>query len=49
MPQTADYLAVYDLSSDKERDRVAGVLEGFGFRVQPNPCRRNQMFMQIGW
>lgn len=28
------YIAVYDISDDKERGRVSKVLEGFGFRVQ---------------
>lgn len=34
MPRTADYIAAYDLTSDRERERVAQVLEGYGFRVQ---------------
>ena len=34
MARTADYAAVYEVSSDSERTRVAGVLEGFGIRVQ---------------
>lgn len=34
MPRYADYVAVYDLAGDRERDRVADVLAGFGFRVQ---------------
>lgn len=28
------YLAVYDITENRERDRVAGVLEGWGVRVQ---------------
>ena len=28
------YIAVYDVSDDKERERVAKVLEGYGIRVQ---------------
>ena len=28
------YIAAYDVTSDKERDRVAAVLEGYGVRVQ---------------
>ena len=34
MPRTAEYVAVYDVASDRERSRVAKVLEGFGIRVQ---------------
>jgi len=34
MSRTADYVAVYDVSSDSERTRVAKVIEGFGIRVQ---------------
>lgn len=34
MPRDAQYVAVYDVSADRERDRVAKVLEGFGMRVQ---------------
>jgi CRISPR-associated protein Cas2 len=34
MPREARYVAVYDVSSDRERERVAKVLEGFGVRVQ---------------
>lgn len=34
MPRDAAYVAVYDVSEDRERDRVAKVLEGFGMRVQ---------------
>ncbi|MCP5517575.1 MAG: CRISPR-associated endonuclease Cas2 [Verrucomicrobiales bacterium] len=34
MPRDASYVAVYDVSEDRERDRVAKVLEGFGMRVQ---------------
>jgi CRISPR-associated protein Cas2 len=34
MPRSADYIAAYDVTSDKERGKVAEVLEGFGFRVQ---------------
>ncbi|HAB18205.1 MAG TPA: CRISPR-associated endonuclease Cas2 [Verrucomicrobiota bacterium] len=34
MPRYADYVAAYDLTEDRERNRVAKVLEGFGFRVQ---------------
>lgn len=34
MPRYADYIAAYDLSHKRERDRTAKILEGFGFRVQ---------------
>jgi len=34
MPRHADYIAAYDVTENKERERVAKVLEGFGFRVQ---------------
>ena len=34
MPHAADYIAAYDVTRDKERDRVARVLQGYGFRVQ---------------
>jgi len=34
MPRDASYVAVYDVSDDRERSRVAAVLEGFGLRVQ---------------
>jgi CRISPR-associated protein Cas2 len=34
MSAASDYLVVYDLSSDKERTRVASLLEGYGFRAQ---------------
>jgi CRISPR-associated protein Cas2 len=34
MTRPADYIAAYDLAEDRERNRVAAVLEGFGFRVQ---------------
>ena len=34
MGQGAKYLAVYDVSEDGERNRVAKVLEGYGVRVQ---------------
>lgn len=35
------YLAVYDVTDDGERERVAGVLEGYGLRVQKSvfECR----------
>lgn len=41
MATSARYLVVYDISEDKERDRVASLLEGFGFRVQKSvfECR----------
>ncbi len=34
MPKPAKYVAVYDVSDDKERERVSAVLEGAGFRIQ---------------
>ncbi|HVY70458.1 MAG TPA: CRISPR-associated endonuclease Cas2 [Verrucomicrobiae bacterium] len=34
MSREASYVAVYDVTSDRERNRVAKVLEGFGHRVQ---------------
>jgi CRISPR-associated protein Cas2 len=41
MPKDVLYLACYDVADDKERDRVATVLEGFGLRVQKSvfECR----------
>ena len=41
MPRHSLYLAVYDLSGDREREHVAGILEGFGLRVQKSAfeCR----------
>jgi CRISPR/Cas system-associated endoribonuclease Cas2 len=34
MPRESKYVAVYDVSDARERRRLAGVLEGFGLRVQ---------------
>ena len=34
MSRAAKYVAVYDVSDDRERNRVAKILEGFGVRVQ---------------
>lgn len=34
MARDSAYVAVYDMSDDRERTRVATVLEGFGLRVQ---------------
>jgi CRISPR-associated protein Cas2 len=34
MSRAAKYVSVYDVSDDRERNRVAKVLEGFGVRVQ---------------
>ncbi len=34
MPRDAAYVAVYDVSEDRERRLVAKVLEGYGLRVQ---------------
>ena len=41
MPRDTLYLACYDVTDDRERDRAAGVLEGFGLRVQKSvfECR----------
>ncbi len=41
MPQSSCYLAVFDLSRDRERVKVAKCLEGFGIRVQKSvfECR----------
>lgn len=32
--QAPPYVLIYDLSDDRERRRVAGLLQGYGFRVQ---------------
>lgn len=36
-----DYVAVYDISDDRERRKVEKILKGFGFRVQKSvfECR----------
>lgn len=34
MPRWNSYVAVYDVTEDRERNRVAKILEGFGLRVQ---------------
>lgn len=41
MTHDATYLAVYDLTDNRERERVAAVLEGYGLRVQKSvfECR----------
>lgn len=41
MPRAADYVVVYDISSDDERTRVDVVLKGYGFRIQKSvfECR----------
>lgn len=41
MPRDCLYVVAYDVTEDKERDRVADVLEGFGFRLQQSvfECR----------
>ena len=41
MPRAADYVVVYDISSDDERTRVDFVLKGYGFRIQKSvfECR----------
>jgi len=37
----SDYLVVYDISSDDERNRVDSLLKGYGFRIQKSvfECR----------
>lgn len=41
MPRSTCYLAVFDISLDRERVRLAKCLEGFGFRIQKSvfECR----------
>lgn len=41
MSKAADYAVVYDISSNRERSRVAKLLKGFGFRIQQSvfECR----------
>ncbi len=41
MKQAPPYAVAYDVSDDKERARIAKILEGFGFRVQKSvfECR----------
>ncbi len=41
MAREGHYVAVYDISSNKERTKVAKILSGFGFRVQQSAfeCR----------
>jgi CRISPR-associated protein Cas2 len=34
MSKAVTYIAAYDISDNRERDRVSRVLEGYGFRVQ---------------
>ncbi|MDR3088456.1 MAG: CRISPR-associated endonuclease Cas2 [Desulfobulbaceae bacterium] len=34
MSNPGKYVIIYDISDDKERNRLAKLLEGFGFRVQ---------------
>lgn len=34
MSEIGTYLAIYDITSNRERQLVAKVLQGFGFRVQ---------------
>ena len=34
MKGIADYAVVYDISSDKEREKVDKLLKGYGFRIQ---------------
>lgn len=41
MKGISDYAVVYDISSDKERNKVDRVLKGYGFRIQKSvyECR----------
>lgn len=41
MKKCGDYVVVYDITCDKERQRVDKVLKGFGFRIQKSvfECR----------
>lgn len=34
MDKDGKYVAVYDVTEDRERTRIAKILQGFGFRVQ---------------
>jgi len=34
MPRAATYLVCYDVTEDRERNRVAKVVEGYGLRIQ---------------
>ncbi len=34
MPRAANYLVCYDVTEDRERNRVAKVVEAFGLRIQ---------------
>ena len=34
MSKEADFVVAYDITDDKERDKIANVLKDFGFRVQ---------------
>lgn len=44
MSSFADYAVVYDITSDRERNRVDRILKGFGFRIQKSvfECRLNK-------
>lgn len=44
MRGVSDYAVVYDITSDKERNRVDKILKGFGFRIQKSvfECRLNK-------
>lgn len=41
MKGVSDYAVVYDISCDKERNRIDKMLKGFGFRIQKSvfECR----------
>ena len=34
MKDVSDYTVIYDISSDRERNKIDELLKGFGFRVQ---------------
>jgi CRISPR-associated protein Cas2 len=55
MPASTLYLACYDVTDDAERERVCGVLEGYGLRVQKSvfECRltrsaRERLLLALG-
>lgn len=41
MPRSSEYVVAYDIACNRERERVAKTLEGFGFRQQKSvfECR----------
>ena len=51
----SEYAVVYDISNDRERNRVSKILIGFGFRIQKSvfECRltrrsKEQLTAQLG-